>query len=201
MFMSNKPKPIPVKVPWRVSLSTPFLQLTVGEAPSDCPTTVSFLAYCPSWISLSPGSSNLINMPTDQELVGTKESGDCIVKLFFEPGGCARMYRSYADLEVVQESLYDWSALKYYFKADPDFENWGEDMAREFEDMARECAERSMEEWRRTSICPDPGMYEIENSPWLRELNFPEDRHFLILGHDAYVEVLAEDWKWEYEVV
>ena len=53
--------------------------------------------------------------------------------------------------------------------------------------------------WKETSICPDPRIYEVENSKWLeneaRAIKLG-CKHFIVLGHDNYIEVLAKDWNW-----
>lgn len=54
--------------------------------------------------------------------------------------------------------------------------------------------------WVSSGKCPDPGVYEVEHSEWAR-LQRAERfgcKHFLVLGHDIYVEVLALDlsWRW-----
>ena len=52
-------------------------------------------------------------------------------------------------------------------------------------------------EWRRTSRCPDPGMYEILYSAWLQDVGARGLKHFLVIGEDSYIEVLAESWSYE----
>jgi hypothetical protein len=43
-------------------------------------------------------------------------------------------------------------------------------------------------------------MYDVLHSPWLKEENLrPTDgwHHYLMLGHDEYVEVIAKGWDWQ----
>jgi hypothetical protein len=51
--------------------------------------------------------------------------------------------------------------------------------------------------WMKSGDCPDPGAYKVESSRWIDRLALEGFEHFLIEGHDAYVEVLARGWKWE----
>jgi hypothetical protein len=54
------------------------------------------------------------------------------------------------------------------------------------------------EEWRRTGLCPDPRMYEVVHSTWIDAVGAAEDfKHFIIAGHDSYVEVIAKAWRYE----
>lgn len=93
----------------------------------------------------------------------------------------AHFAHSWSDSEVVREDHYDWSAVP-----DLDLDNL-ESSQKEF-----------WTNWEKLGVCPDPNMYKVAGSLWLSEVqdNRPL-QHFLILGHDAYVEVLAEDWTWE----
>ena len=53
--------------------------------------------------------------------------------------------------------------------------------------------------WKEAELCPDPGIYEAHGSSWAHEIGITNDEglhHYLILGHDVYVEILAESWSW-----
>lgn len=91
----------------------------------------------------------------------------------------ARFMPSWSDKEVVREVDYDWSAVPAHSGvADPNENPF-------------------LQRWREQGTCPDSGFYEVGNSNWLLEVNTRRPlRHFLILGHDAYIEVLAKDWEW-----
>ncbi len=196
---TEKPKLIPVKVPWYVSPSTPFLRLTVGEDPGDCPTEVDFLAFCPlEKPSASLGVDAKITAAGDQfQLLDGKDPHDRIVRVTFDLSGCARMYPSHSNVEIIEAASYDWSELKYDYQYSPEHDNWGEE---EWDEYNRP----EEEEWQQTGICPNPRMYEVENSSWLKELQAlgyykrPEVQHYIILGHSAYIEVIASGWHWKY---
>jgi hypothetical protein len=89
---------------------------------------------------------------------------------------------AYSDSEVVPESLYDWSRVPGGMPEDGEWERAEEDLRNE---------------WMKTGICPDPLMYEVifgngaeQGDPSV------ETKHYLLLGHDVYLEVDAVGWRW-----
>jgi hypothetical protein len=49
-----------------------------------------------------------------------------------------------------------------------------------------------------TGICPDPYFYEVQNTDWFNEKGYQRlinkgFKHFLLVGYDSYLEVLAKD--------
>ena len=53
------------------------------------------------------------------------------------------------------------------------------------------------EHWQSSGTCPDPRAYRVIGSSWLDELSASEhDHHYLIVGHDAFVEVVARSANW-----
>ncbi|APW61147.1 hypothetical protein BSF38_02651 [Paludisphaera borealis] len=65
-------------------------------------------------------------------------------------------------------------------------------------DGVEEFQRRFWNTWRQTGLCPDPGVYSIEFSDWLRILSPKADdfKHFMICGHDSYIEVVARTFSW-----
>jgi hypothetical protein len=61
--------------------------------------------------------------------------------------------------------------------------------------------DEEMSHWQTEGICPDPEFYFVENSTWYAEINQsppPIDcKHYVIFGHDAYLEILAHGFEWE----
>jgi len=110
-------------------------------------------------------------------------------RLVFRFGLWVRMSLAHGDDEVVREADYDWSHVPQ-LSAGADYQ------------VSRR---RRYELWRSTGLCPDPHAYEVIGSSWLAAHDHPvgpdRDRlhHYLVLGHDAYVEVLATGW-WADEV-
>jgi hypothetical protein len=122
--------------------------------------------------------------PTTVEFFATHQDGTMSrMRLVFRRGNWMKWSPNYTDAEVVPEADYDWSEVPLL--------STGAD----YEKSRRERRDK----WAMTGLCPDPQVYEVHNSPWLKALPWPssggEDyRHYLILGHDNYVEVLATDW-------
>jgi hypothetical protein len=184
--LKSKPRLIPVKVPWQISPSTPFLRLRAAEIEE--PTHVSFVAhfglYDPPAASHDGREVEIVYPPDELfEDPGPKEGPYQFVVATFQHGLYVRMYPGHSDAEVIEEAAYDRSALSCRYQRGENIREW---------------LLRFREEWRRTGVCPDPGMYEVEDSPWLEELDPGSAyKHYLMLGHDAYVEVAAEGWSWK----
>lgn len=58
--------------------------------------------------------------------------------------------------------------------------------------------------WKEKGVCPNPYFYEVENTGWFDEREIYGDlrkqgfRHFLLVGYDSYLEVLAKgDFTWK----
>jgi hypothetical protein len=130
-------------------------------------------------------SEDPIRTPTAVSLFGTHLDGaSSRVTLVFDAALWARMCPSYSDGEVVPEGDYDWSGVPQL--------STGSDF--------RESVSRRRSRWLETGLCPDPRAYEVTFSPWLAQLRFTTVqgqslRHYLVLGHDVYVEVLATSWR------
>src|SRR5262249_52922463 len=93
----------------------------------------------------------------------------------------ARFSPAWSDAEVIREGHFDWSAVP---KLD-------------LEDLNKAQSE-FQRSWRETGECPDSGFYEVEGSLWASDERARASlRHFLIVGNDAFVEVLADAWEWE----
>lgn len=54
------------------------------------------------------------------------------------------------------------------------------------------------ERWHREQRCPDPGVYEVEDSEWGRLLGANTLRHFLIVAPELRLDVIAKRGIWEY---
>lgn len=180
---------LPVVVPWQVSPSTPFLRLRASEA--DEPTSVTFMANFPA--PQSAGEAGGLGLDRVQvvgppaEFGAVQEAEDSYfrsVKVTFQRGLWARFMPSYADHEVVEEAAYDWSALPPL-------------MLENFEEENR----RFHAVWLESGVCPDPGFYVVSGSRWLQETANTGScfKHYIIPGHDAYVEVIAEAATWQCE--
>jgi hypothetical protein len=175
---------IPLAVPWKVSPSTPFLRLKVEEGGE--PTRASFVAHFAlddDQAEVHDGRSVEIVLPPDDtvEEPGSKTGPYQLVVVTFKSGIWTRWSPAYGDADVIHEDLYDWSAVSFRYREGDDTVEW---------------LRRFRNEWRTSGLCPIPGIYEVKQSLWLQGVA-SSYRHFLIEGHDAYVEVLAEDWSWK----
>lgn len=93
----------------------------------------------------------------------------------------ARFSPSWSDVEVIPETDFDWSGVP-----ELDVEDLG---------SPQSAFERK---WIAANECPDSGFYEVLDSSWISDVNGRVSlRHFLIVGHDAFVQVLADGWEWE----
>ncbi len=108
-----------------------------------------------------------------------------LIRIAFEMGGWIRMSPALADGDVFGSETYDWSRMTFMQQAAGE---GVDDLRRKFVSL-----------WRENSICPDPRMYEVLGSHWLRDtpIAIGTFKHFLIAGHDAFIEVLAKGWTWE----
>ena len=107
-----------------------------------------------------------------------------IVDVVFVGTQAARILPGFADDQVVDESAYDWS----------DVPSPAGTITGELDDGLVLLRQR----WQDTQTCPDPGVYEVVNSTWREELGLPGPlKHYLVLGHDTYVEAMAEGFEWQ----
>lgn len=184
-----KPTLIPLQVPWMVSPSTPFLRLVCSESSSQGDAYVEFVTF-------NRGFSEKLNSPPSRSSIqvvqppGAFQPTNAILqtpcrlaRMVLKRCLAARMYPSYSDEEVIEESAYDWSQVPGSWKP-------GEDIAT--------FLERHRVFWDTTGVCPNPNLYEIASSPWLIAMNKhnnPAWKHLLVLGHDAYVEAIAQAYE------
>ena len=54
-------------------------------------------------------------------------------------------------------------------------------------------------EWKATGLCPSPGFYVATESEWLSSLpdaHYERSHHYVVVGRDGYVELIAERFRW-----
>ncbi len=94
----------------------------------------------------------------------------------------SRMLPGFSDSEVVDPKVYEMSTVPCQQTTGQSVDEW----LRQFRHL-----------WMTERLCPDPRMYEVEESSWRAELGLRRDfTHLLVMGHDAYVEVIAKSWDW-----
>lgn len=175
---------VPVQVPWMISPSVPYLRIeSMGSAQPAFLTFIGFFQLEGDPVSSAvptvigdPGSF----VPSDT----AKGSQHRLVRVLFGEGAQARKRPAFSDLEVISEESYDWSNV-------PSGIQNGETPEASVARVGRQ--------WKTTGSCPDPGMYEVRESNWLRELGLDPNQwqHYIVLGHDEYVEVIAREYKWQ----
>ena len=179
--MPSKQKLIPVQVPWKIDPATPFLRLTALETPSDVPTAVfPFTSDEPSY---QPQTSISVVAPPTGPIITLPSTNGAyqLLCVTFVIALWARFSPGYSDRDVVDPSRFDSSAI------------FAPDVPRSKVD---EWPAAYRHEWNRTDLCPNPYMNEVQESDWLNEAFGQQDdfKHFLLMGHDAYVEVIAGGW-------
>ncbi len=148
----------------------------MSESDHDWPTEVSFVGYygpvaLPDW---EPGQPAL------------QEAGLAYyhLRVVFERGTWARVSPGLSDADPIDRSRYDVRALRPY--DDPLL-------------PVHERVRAAWAAWRQTGRCPDPRMYQVVGSHWIEPLGKVADglAHFIIVGHDSFVEVIAREWRVE----
>lgn len=179
---------IPLEVPWQVSPSTPFLRLLAEESGSGHPTQITFVGHfgLRSGGTTDPDVGFATSLKASSPYGLSSQAEPCskthsVVRIEFEAGMWVRMSPAYSDRVVIDPHEFDDSFLPYSGLT-ADVETW----LRNFHSH-----------WLKSGNCPDPGAYFVESSQWAAHHSRSGFRHFLIKGHDAYIEVLARDWKWE----
>lgn len=104
-----------------------------------------------------------------------------LVTMTFKHGLWVRMTPAFSDESVLDPDEFDDSLIPYA-ASEQDPEKWLEDFG-------------SL--WLKSGNCPDPGVYIVEQSNWNPSGLHNDFTHYLIEGHDSYVEVLAKGISWE----
>jgi hypothetical protein len=184
---TRKPKLFPVVAPWMISASVPHLRLQADK--SGIPQSATFIAYFQG-DDVAPatpmqGLPQKVLKPTEFIPAKANERAPFhVVRVSFTGARAGRTCFAVSDLEVIREDDFDWDAVPTSLLPG--------------ETIEANIARRK-KEWLETGKCLDPRMYEVYDSPWLYELGLSEAdaHHYILLGHDEYVEVIASGWKWE----
>jgi hypothetical protein len=106
------------------------------------------------------------------------------VELRFEHGQWLRTHPAADDTEPIADGYFDREGIEQAVITGD-----GSDWERDFK-----------HKWRSRGMCPDPGFYEVANSAWLVDENAVRFgcRHFVLVGHDLWVEVLCMGIAWQW---
>lgn len=159
-------------VPWMISPSTPHLGVSTKSFDGVNHGFVTFMGF-----------------------FGQRTKGESLygqyrqVAVILEGIVGVRMYPEFSPDDSERLESYDWEAVPEFRDEDGSLKNHG----RRFD-----------EQWSNSDICPNPAAYIVEDSDWLRQLRFTPDapphlrfQHYLFVGDDYNVEVIAKSWKWE----
>lgn len=183
-----KPQLIPVIVPWQISPSVPNIEIQ-RKIGSQYPSSVTFIAHfkCdepPTHPAISEANQIIKPSPKFEPSSMEIRAPFRLVRVNLVEGYQADMHPAVSDLEVIPENAYDWSEVTSSLMPNETIE----------QNLERTCSS-----WLYSGVCPDPGMYEVKNSLWLAELGEQANglHHYLLLGHDEYIQILAKAWTWE----
>jgi hypothetical protein len=183
------PTLVPAQVPWQISPSAARLRVLLAESQKDAPALVEFAGYLGSHVqgsapSASPAAGAGGALPPFQEGKFQVTAAYHLVRVAFSRGYWVRYAPALSESRVIDEADYDWTEVA------------GRMLPGE---RAHESVERARRVWGQTGVCPNPRMYEVRGSLWLESLGLhaqPQWRHYLLLGNDAYVEIVAAAWAW-----
>jgi hypothetical protein len=182
----EKPKLIAPSVPWSISTAAPHLKL--HQTAEGNPSSLTFIGYFKVNDRMESHNGSSVEVVKDpgefRQSSNADEAPYRMVRLVFSGGVAFRKSFAVSDHEVIPEASYDWSAVPGFLRA-------GED--------ALTNLRRTESYWLATGHSPDPGYYEVQNSPWINALgiNDPELRHYIAIGQDEYYEIIARSWDWE----
>lgn len=173
----------PAEVPWMISPSVPYLRIeSNGEAE---PMSVTFIGFFEQERGSEPSFASVVRDPGEFVLSDAATGSRYrLVRLVFEAGMHAMVRPAFSDLEVLPEQSYDWSNVPSGIQDN---------------ETAEESVARVGQLWKTTGLCPDSGMYEVRESQWLRDLGLDPGawHHYILLGHDEYIEVIATKFEWQ----
>ena len=180
-----------VKASWRVDFSTPYISLNALENDfAEISFGADFGRHMKGNNSQEDSQAidfeevSIVEYPNSLILENYSQYQYQRVKVKFDTFYSIKMSPSYSSLCVINDKNYDWGSVMFFDLISQDLEIW---------------SEKFYTYWKEANVCPDPRMYEVENSKWLEN----EARavrlgckHFIILGHDSYIEILAKNWDW-----
>lgn len=180
-----RPRLLNTPVPWMISPSAPMLKLRWRESGNI--VHIDFVAYFKQFEQFSNLNRSEIRYASDPgsfvESQDQEKSPYRLVRVAFENSTFVRIQPSHSDREVINESAYDWSGVPGKFHDSESIE---------------EFLSRTNRLWSETGICPDSGMYKVEDPNFNKAFDLNEtDLHYFLLGYDSYIEIVAQKWNWQ----
>jgi hypothetical protein len=179
--MSQKPKLVPVKVPWMIS-SVPRFQ--TWKSDDGLLTAIAFIAFFKLETAKYPitTDSGVFIVENTPDFVPSKTSEGApyrLVRVLFDRPAYSAM-----DERDFPEGDFDWSELPI------DNKNYN---------SVQEYVAATTRYLVETLVDPNPAVYELKYSPLLEKLALSpqEYKHIILVGNDQFFDVVAKDWKWE----
>lgn len=171
--MMNKMKIIPVKVPWMISPSYEIEEYSGGIS------FVNIFLYCLNSKEQQNKEIEKLNKLYNNNIPEEiwNEVGYMNIELHFESVNYFAIIYPQQEVFGLNEEKYDMSMVEPYYDGSLDLE----------------------EIWSEEGFCPNPKMYEVENSILKKTLNITDDsvKHWLITGHEEEVHILSKDYVWK----
>ena len=193
----SRPKLQSVGVPWRIDDATPFMKLSPVEGGGHELVQVTFVGqFGPPQIATK--------LPTEDRPQVVEDPGDFLLSK--APSSAPYRMIRVSFFGVVDS--WAFSTISHLpLENDFEFPNYG--------------GQNFWKSWQFIGLCPDPHMYEVHPALGLRESEIgagefidvvrierikglqlrysemPTLKHYLLLGHDVNIEVIAEKWTWE----
>ena len=157
----------PLDVPWQISPSTPALGLGTKCVDAINHGYVTFLGW-------------LGEDTTMHAQYGDYTQIAVVLKRILY----AKLCPEYSVEDHRRLDTYDWGAI-------PEF--------RDKDGSLREHTRRFHDAWNASNRCPDPSAYIVEDSDTIECLGFNDDsfKHYIFIGDDFNIEVVAETFAWE----
>lgn len=157
----------PVKVPWTISVSDEFIGFFGNEETVNLRIACQYSPRVREEIIYSLEKKYDENIP--DELYNS--AGSTIIEVKFKP-----IYFFGQHIKMEGHEKYDFSSLDSYY----------------FSDLS------VTEKWNTSNICPDPHFYEVLESNLKEYVGIKAERvrHWLLVSHDSYIDILADGFEW-----
>lgn len=171
----NKMKIIPVMVPWMISPA-----YEIGKY-HGVDSSVNVSLHCFESKKTQQKLVNKYNDLYDNDIPDDvwNNIGYLYIELCFESINYFGIHFSQKEIYGLEQEIYDTSILQPYYDGTLDFN----------------------EIWNETDICPNPKIYEVENSILKKNLKITNSsiKHWLITGHEEEIHILSKTFRWREE--
>lgn len=168
----DKMKIVPVKVPWMISPSYEIEKYYGG---------INFINISLNCFNSKEQQNkmisklnNLYNNNIPDEI--WNKIGYMFIELHFEPINYFGIFYPQKEVFELNKEIYDTSLLEPYYDGTLDFHDI----------------------WNKKKFCPNPKIYEVENSILKKNLSINNNtiKHWLIVGHDEEIHILSKSFTW-----